>query len=127
MSVHILEAVRLTLIGMGVVFSSLLGLYLVMVLVARTIGRQSNGPAASAERGGVPEEGIAPEVVAAIFAAVHAAVGPDARPRTIRVARGRRSAGPPIWALTGRQGQMMAQVPHGPAKGSGRRNTQGGQ
>ena len=126
MSVHILEAVQLTLIGMGVVFSSLLGLYLVMVLIARTIGRQAKAPAASAERDAAPEEGIAPEVVAGIFAAVHAAVGPDARPRAIRVARARKSAAPPAWVLAGRQGQMAAEVSHGRAKGSGLRNTQGG-
>ncbi len=47
MSVDLFEAVRLMVIGMGVVFASLIALYLVMVLIARTLGREV-GPAEGA-------------------------------------------------------------------------------
>ncbi|MFP4012163.1 MAG: OadG family transporter subunit, partial [Spirochaetaceae bacterium] len=40
MSIGLLEAVRLTVIGMGVVFASLLVLYLVMLLVGHSLGRE---------------------------------------------------------------------------------------
>ncbi len=128
MGVQIAEAVRLTLIGMGVVFSSLVVLYLVMVLIARLIGPHAKAgdvaaaPAAEpkAEPKAAQEHGIDPEVVAAITAAVRATVGPGARLRRIRVAGGRASAEPAAWALAGRQWQM-ARNADGPRKMQGGR------
>ena len=115
MGVQIGEAITLTLIGMGVVFSSLVVLYLVMVLIARLVGRAAKPAEAAVEpkAAKAPQaphaphaQGIDPEVVAAISAAVRAGCGPGARPRTIRIVDKLESSRPAVWALAGRQTQM---------------------
>lgn len=109
-----IEVVGLTVLGMGVVFSSLLVLYLVMVVIARTVGRSDAGERKKQQR---PQEETdaashAPseETVAAISAAVYAVLGSRVRARSIRVVGERRGTVPPVWALTGRLEQMMLGV-----------------
>ncbi len=151
MGVQFVEAVQLMLIGMGVVFSSLVVLYLVMVLIARLVapeapeGTGSRGGAAQAQGGMRPEgaqpagaeqadggreqlrAGIAPQVVAAISAAIRASVGSDARLRSIRVAKRGGGGAPPVWALAGRQEQMSAKGLYGERKAGGFGNPHEGQ
>lgn len=121
MSVDLFEAVRLMVIGMGVVFASLIALYLVMVLIARTLGREV-GPAEGAVPPGrkpapaptptpAPEAGANSEEIAAVISgAVYTTLGPHARVRSISRSGAGGSPGPSVWALAGRQEAMMPET-----------------
>lgn len=119
MSVDLFDTVRLMVIGMGVVFASLIALYLVMVLITWILG-QEVGPterAATPERKPTPPPAPTPEaspvseeVAAVISGAVYTTLGPQARVRSIRPGGGSSSRGPSVWALAGRQEAMMPET-----------------
>lgn len=101
---------ELTLIGMGVVFLTLIALTLLMNLLKYTRAQKDTAPKTSAKPlpvaagGSAPGvKGTSPEVVAAIAAAVSAYLGQPAGTFTIRSVR----AEVPAWAAAGRLQQMF--------------------
>lgn len=110
-----LYGIQVMLIGMGIVFASLLALSYVMVLLARIFGGEkktvlgeSSAPPPfpeSAQIRGQPDE-VPAEVVAVIAASIAAYLGTAPEGVKIRVVRRQILAPWSAWSMAGRQEQM---------------------